>query len=139
MQTLILLPILQKLMNDRCFMLRKLIIITLFSSLFFHCSHAQSNQVEIDSVQYQQRIDAEIEAFNKWKDSVEQARGRSSYNENDNAVVNPGAGLPTADQLVESEKRLSQLKKIIIWLFVLVMVLGVFLSKPWKKREKSAS
>lgn len=89
----------------------------------------------VDSVALQQRIDSEIDAFMKWKDSMARAKGLSPQDKKADERY-PLPGLPTREDLEESERKLSQFKKIIVSLFVLVMLVGVFLSKPWKKKGK---
>jgi hypothetical protein len=106
--------------------------------VFYNCSFAQEDPVEVDSVALQKRIDSEINAFKEWSDSLARAKGRALPNEERKTQLYPESDLPITEQLQKSHRKLSQFKKIIIGLFVLVMVVGVLLSKPWKKREKDA-
>jgi hypothetical protein len=100
------------------------------------CSFAQEDEIEIDSVALQKRIDSEFNALKEWRDSIARAKGLALPNEEQETRAYPEPGIATTDQLQESQEKLSQFKKIVIGLFVLVMVVGVFLSKPWKKRNE---
>ncbi len=116
---------------------RRLFIYLLFSIfIFYNSACAQDDPVEVDSVALQKRIDAEYKALKEWRDSLASAKGRTLPNEESKTQIYPETGLPTTEQLQESQRKLSQFKKIIIYLFVLVMVVGVLLSKPWKKKAK---
>jgi hypothetical protein len=102
---------------------------------YCNCVLAQEEGV-IDSVALQKRIDSEISAFQEWRDSMSKAKGYTLPEEQKKDNLYPGSKLPTAEELQESERKLSQFKRIITWLFVLVMLVGVLLSKPWKKTNR---
>jgi hypothetical protein len=109
----------------------------LFFFLFFtNCPFAQ-DEVEIDTAELQKRIDSEYNVFKEWSDSMARARGDALPNEDQMRETNPAPELSPAEQLQESERKLAYFKKIIIGLFVLVMAVGVLLSKPWKKKTNS--
>ena len=138
MQTVMLIPFQQKLITNCCYMGRKLFVFLLFSLFgFYSSSFAQEDPVEVDSVALQKRIDSEFNALKEWRDSLARAKGLSLPNEENKTQSYPASELPVSEQLKESQEKLSQFKKIIIYLFVLVMVVGVLLSKPWKKKEKN--
>lgn len=129
-----LLLIQQKLLTNCYFMLRRLFLL-LFPIVFFQYNAlAQNNdEVEVDTAALQKRLDSEYQVFKEWSDSVALAKGRTLAGEESMTETGPAPVLSPAEQLQESERKLAQFKKIIIWLFVLVMAVGVLLSKPWKK------
>ncbi|MCU7548037.1 hypothetical protein OCK74_02875 [Chitinophagaceae bacterium LB-8] len=112
-------------------------ILFLFLFLIFNnCSFAQ-DEVEVDTAELQKRIDSEINIFKEWSDSLARAKGRTLPNEESLKETYPAPELSPAEQLQESERKLAQFKKIIIGLFALVIIVGVLLSKPWKKKTNS--
>lgn len=117
-------------MRHRLFLLQFCLLLS-----FCNCALAQEEDL-IDSVALQKRIDSEINAFQEWRDSIASSKGYTLPEEQKKDELYPGSKLPTMQELQESERRLSQFKKIIIWLFVLVMLAGVLLSKPWKKTDR---
>ena len=119
--------------------MRRRLFLLLFPIIFFHAnSFAQEDEeVEIDTAALQKRLDSEYNILKEWSDSIAEAKGRALPNEERVTEMYPTPELSPAEQLQESERKLALFKKIIIWLFVLVMVVGVLLSKPWKKKSNS--
>jgi hypothetical protein len=114
--------------------MRQRVIVFLFLFLIFSNSPFAQDNVEIDTAELQKRIDSEYNVFKEWSDSMARAKGRALSSEEGIEEKYPAPELSPAEQLQESERKLSQFKKIIIGLFVLVMTIGVLLSKPWKKK-----
>jgi hypothetical protein len=117
-------------------MWRRFFLVQLCLLLFLSNRALAQEDDLVDSVALQKRIDSEISAFREWRDSMARAKGRILPEEQNKNDQNPVSNLRTIEELQESERRLSQFKKIIIWLFVLVMFVGVLLSKPWKKADR---
>lgn len=119
-------------------MLRRIFLL-LFPIVFFHYNALvqEDDEVEVDTAELQKRLDSEYQVFKEWSDSVAMAKGRTLPGEGSMTESGPARELSPAEQLQESERKLAQFKKIIIWLFVLVMAIGVLLSKPWKKKSNS--
>ena len=133
MPIVMLLLIQQKLLTNCYAMLRRIILLLLPVVFIQYNARAQEDEVEVDTAALQKRLDSEYQVFKVWSDSVAMARGRTSSGERSMTESGPAPVLSPAEQLQESERKLAQFKKIIIWLFVLVMAVGVLLSKPWKK------
>lgn len=126
----------QRLITNRLFMWRRFFLVQLCFILFFNNQIRAQEEDLIDSVALQERLDSEINVFREFRDSLARAKGYTLPEEQKLDDLYPGSKLPTMQELQESERKLSQFKKIIIWLFVLVMLVGVLLSKPWKKTNR---